>query len=266
MSRTLSRPKPPSMDGLRMALTMFTIAPVRAGRVDRATAGRALLWLPLVGAGIGGAAGLPLLARPWLPGPAGAALLAVAAVAVLAVLTRGLHLDGLADVADALGSGRRGDEADAIMKKSDIGPFGVVTLTLTLLAQSAAIAACVSAGRGWQALALAGLVGRLAVVRAATPKTPPLRPTGLGAMVAGTVSLRSGTIWTVAVALVCLVPLLAGRYGQALLLLAALVAGGTAAALIRRRAVRRLGGVSGDVFGALVEGATTAVLVTMAVG
>ncbi len=254
-------------EGLRLALTTFTAVPLRPARTDRKVAGRALLWCPLVGAGLGGAAALPTVAaRSWLPGPTGALLLAVAAVAVLAVLTQGLHLDGLADLADALGSRSPREHAAEVMTKSDIGPFGVATLILVLLGQAAATAACLSAGRGWQALVLAAFTGRLAVVQAATPRTPPLRTNGLGATVAGTVTTRAAAVWTVAAGAVCLSPLLVGGYGQALRLLAALAVGLVAAAVLRRAAVRRLGGVTGDVFGALVETATTAALLAMALG
>lgn len=257
-----------------MALTLFTVTPLRSGRVDRALAGRALLWGPLIGVGVGAAAAAPTLAVTLAarlgpfepPGPAGALLLAVSAVAIVAVLTRGLHLDGLADTADGLGSGRIGDAADVVMTRPDIGPFGVVTLTLTLLAEIAAVASCIASGRGWEALVLAAVTGRLAALHAATPGTPPLRTTGLGAMVAGTVPVRSAAVWTGATVVGCLLPLLTGRPGLAVHLLAALATGLAAATLLRRHAVRRLGGISGDVFGALVEAATAAALVAMAIG
>ena len=74
---------------------------------------------------------------------------AVTGVAALAVLTRGLHLDGLADVADGLGSGRPPEQAREVMKRSDIGPFGVVTLLLVASrAGGLARAASVDVGRG----------------------------------------------------------------------------------------------------------------------
>ncbi|MYR56245.1 adenosylcobinamide-GDP ribazoletransferase, partial [Streptomyces sp. SID625] len=66
-------------------------------------------------------------------------LAAVVTAAVPAVLTRGLHLDGLADTADGLGSGKPAADALRIMKQSDIGPFGVITLLFVLLAQVAAL-------------------------------------------------------------------------------------------------------------------------------
>nr|BFE88602.1 hypothetical protein GCM10020093_112030 [Planobispora longispora] len=109
------------------------------------------------------------------------------AVGTLALLTRALHLDGLADLADGLGSGRPAERALDIMKRSDIGPFGVVTLLLTLLAQVAALTEAASAGYGPPALAAACVAGRLALTWACREGVPTARPGGLGATVAGTV-------------------------------------------------------------------------------
>ncbi|NUW40049.1 adenosylcobinamide-GDP ribazoletransferase [Nonomuraea rhodomycinica] len=233
-------------DGLRLAVGLLTIFPVRVGRVDRRTAGAAMGLAPVVGLVLGLVACLPLL----LPGPPllGAAL----AVGALAVLTRGLHLDGLADLADGLGSGKPADQALDIMKKSDIGPFGVMTLVITLLVQIAALAAA-----GPYALVTACVTGRLALVWACRSGVPAARPGGLGATVAGTV--RPATAWLVtAAALVVATPAL-------VVAPVAMAAGLGAALLLLRRARRRLGGVTGDVLGALVETATTAALVVWAV-
>ena len=77
----------------------------------------------------------------------------------------GLHLDGLADTADGLGSGKPAEDALRIMKQSDIGPFGVITLLFVLLAQVAAL--CELYGRRWARGALA------AVVSAVTARAAP---------------------------------------------------------------------------------------------
>ncbi|MBB0233206.1 adenosylcobinamide-GDP ribazoletransferase, partial [Streptomyces calidiresistens] len=120
---------------------------------------------------------------------AGTLLGAVVAVAVPALLTRALHLDGLADVADGLGSGKPAEEALRIMKRSDIGPFGVVALVLVLSGQTAAAHALF--GHGWAvgavAVCLAHVTGRAALITATRRGVPAARPDGLGAMVAGTV-------------------------------------------------------------------------------
>src|SRR3982075_4623765 len=122
--------------GLRLAVTLLTAIPLNGGRgggsaPPRRAAAAAMTWAPVVGLLLGAAAAAVLeLAARW--GRTGPLLAAVLAVAALALLTRGLHLDGLADLADGLGSRRPAGQALASMKRSDIGPFGVVTLVLTL--------------------------------------------------------------------------------------------------------------------------------------
>jgi adenosylcobinamide-GDP ribazoletransferase len=175
-------------------------------------------------------------------------------VALAALLTRGLHLDGLADTVDALGSYRRGDAALDIMKKPDIGPFGVAAVALTLLIQAAAISP-------WAAV-LAWTVGRLGVSLACRRGVPPARPDGLGALVAGTVPIAVAAALTVIVAAVAIwvVP---GRpwQGPAVVAVALL-----AALLLVRHATRRFGGITGDVLGAAVEVSLAVLLLAASAG
>ncbi len=256
-------------DALRLALTTLTVAPVRGPRrVDRRVAGHAMLMSPLIGLALGAAAAAVLLGgRVVLGGGAGRTLSAVFAVAALAWATRGLHLDGLADTADGLGSARPAAGALEVMRRSDIGPFGVVTLVLVLLTQVTAVSACVQLGRGTESLVLAGLVSRTAVVLGVARGVPAARPEGLGALVAESVPRWAGPAWGVAAALLALVLGYvdegAGVAG-ALRGLVAVAGGLAAAALLLRRCVRRLGGVTGDVLGALVETAATVTLVLFA--
>ncbi|MFV2179929.1 adenosylcobinamide-GDP ribazoletransferase, partial [Actinomadura sp. LOL_011] len=113
--------------GLRLAVTLLTVVPFPGeGRFDRGTARAAMLLAPCVGLVTGGAAALVLLAGGALG--LSATLCAALAVAATAAVTRALHLDGLADLADGLGSRKPAAAALEIMKRSDIGPFGVVTL------------------------------------------------------------------------------------------------------------------------------------------
>ena len=169
------------LDGLRFAFGTLTVIPVRVTRWDREAARGGMLCAPLAGLAVGAAAaglGLVLLFLG-----AGAPLAAVATVAVPAVLTRGLHLDGLADTADGLGSGKPAEDALRIMKQSDIGPFGVITLVLALLAQVAALAQAYDAswGRGACAAVVSATLARLALTLAARAGVPAARPEGLGA-------------------------------------------------------------------------------------
>jgi adenosylcobinamide-GDP ribazoletransferase len=235
---------------LRFAFGTLTAVPVRLTRWDRSAARAGMAAAPLVGAAVGlcaavaGGALLRLGASPLLA--------AVAAVAVPAALTRGLHLDGLADTADGLGSGKPAPDALRIMKQSDVGPFGVVVLVLVLLGQVAALAGCY--GHGWRdggaAAVVAGVAGRTAMTLACRRGGPAARPDGLGAAVASCVPPPLAV--AAAAVTLALGAALATWHG-ALAAAAALLA----AELLLRRCTRRFGGVTGDVFGALEETACT---------
>jgi adenosylcobinamide-GDP ribazoletransferase len=259
-------------DALRLALTTLTVAPVRGPAVvDRDTAGRAMLLAPVVGLALGAAAaGVLIVARAAVGGGAtGRLLSALLAVGALVWMTRALHLDGLADTADGLGSGRPPEGALDVMRRSDIGPFGVVTLVLVLLAQVVALAGCVGHGRGTESLLLAGVASRTAVVLAVRRGTPAARPEGLGALVAGTAPRWAWLAWALAgaalAAAVGYVDEGAGLPGAARAVMA-LTGGLAAAGLLLRRCLRRLGGVTGDVLGALDETTATTVLVLLTFG
>ncbi|RKR87323.1 cobalamin-5'-phosphate synthase [Micromonospora pisi] len=241
--------------GARLALTTFTIVPLRTGRVDRETAAVAMLLAPAVGALLGVVLAAILLGAAG----AGAPVLVAAGVTVAAgaLLTRGLHLDGLADTVDALGSYRSGPAALEIMKKPDVGPFGVAALVLVLLLQVGSLAALPD--RRWPALlatvVAATAAGRLAVSWACRRGVPAARPQGLGALVAGTVGPVPLVLATVAVAGVA-VAAVPGRPWQGPLVVGVALAAGL---VLLRHTVRRFGGVTGDVLGAQVEVVTTLV-------
>ncbi|MFE0963205.1 adenosylcobinamide-GDP ribazoletransferase [Streptomyces fungicidicus] len=250
-------------DGLRFAFGTLTALPVRVARWDRPAARAGMLCAPVAGLAVGvlaAAVGLLLL----LLG-AGALLAAVATVAVPAALTRGLHLDGLADTADGLGSAKPAGDALRIMKQSDIGPFGVLTLVLVLLAQTAALAQAYggSWARGALAAVVAAVVARLALTLAARAGVPPARPEGLGAAVAGVVPAAGATVAALVVAGLAAAgaaPLGAYDAVRAVVAVALALA---VAELLLRHCLRRFGGVTGDVFGGLAETAATTALVVM---
>ncbi|MET8965273.1 adenosylcobinamide-GDP ribazoletransferase [Streptomyces sp. NPDC004096] len=240
--------------------------PVPVTRWDRVAARAGMLCAPLAGAVVGGIAGL-LGAAALLAG-AGPLLAAVCAAAVPAVLTRGLHLDGLADTADGLGSGKPAAEALRIMKQSDIGPFGVITLVFVLLAQVAALAEAYGGSweRGALAAAVSATAARLALTLAARRGIPAARPEGLGAAVAGVVPVRGALAVSVAVTGAAAAGgALSATYG-AVRAAAAVVVAVAAAELLLRHCARRFGGVTGDVFGGLAETAGTAALVVLSLG
>ncbi|HEY0402015.1 MAG TPA: adenosylcobinamide-GDP ribazoletransferase [Blastococcus sp.] len=238
---------------------LLTVLPVppRAAATTRGV----LPWAPLVGVVLGGiATGVAVLGARWISPLTGAVL----GIAVLAVLTRALHLDGLADTADGLGPLRGRERALQVMHQSDIGPFGVVTLVLILLLQVACLAELLTADRGWLGLWTAVAVSRLAMARTGLPRVAMAEGSSLGRLVADTVSAP----WLTACGLVLVGLVVAGTGGDPALagrLVGAAAAGLLAAELLYRRARARLGGVTGDVMGAMGETATAAVLLAAAV-
>lgn len=255
------------MRALRLSVGLLTVIPVGTiTEVDRRVARSAILLTPLVGLLLGAiAAGVILGVHAIVPTSLGALLAAAIAVAALAYLTRALHLDGLADTADALGSGRRGDAALEVARRGDVGPFGVVTLVLTLLVQVAALAVTVDAGWGAICLVTAVVTGRVAIVIACSRGIRAARPEGLGALVAGTVPRRAALAWVV---LALGLAAAAGAWvtGVPWVLPLAMTLGLVTAMGVVARSVRRLGGITGDVLGAAVETATAIALVIVALG
>lgn len=259
------RPWQAGLAAPRDALGLFTILPVRAApEIGRREAARAVLWLPAAGALLAvPAAGVLLAVEAGGHSAPRRLLAAVLAIGVLALLTGGLHLDGLADTADGLGSRRPRDEALAIMRRSDVGPFGVAALLFTVLVQITALA---TVNPGWPAagaVLLAAVTGRVAVVLATG--APAAHPGGFGALVAAATTARARLAVAAAV-LVVAAGTAAEVAGPAAALRAAVavLAGLLAAELLRRIAVRRLGGMTGDVFGALVEVAAATALLALA--
>jgi cobalamin 5'-phosphate synthase/cobalamin synthase len=240
---------------------LLTALPVPA-RAAASTQG-VLPWAPLVGVVLGGLATGVAEAGSHAVSPLTGAVLAVIA---LALLTRGLHLDGLADTADGLGPLRGRERALEVMRQSDVGPFGVATLVLTLLLQIACLAALLPQDGGWLVLWTAVVTARLAMTRTGLPGVAVAEGSSLGRTVAGTVSVA----WLAGAAVLTLV--VAGLTAtavrgpeQAAVLVGAVAAGVLAAEVLHRRARRRLGGTTGDVMGAMGEVATaTTVLVAAA--
>ena len=249
-------------DSARLSVGTLTVLPVGPVRhVDRTVAGRAMLLAPLavlplavVASGAGSLAtlvGLPSL------------LCGLVVVAALALGTRAMHLDGLADTVDGLGSGWDRDKALAVMRRGDVGPMGVTALILVLAAEAVACAALLTGWQGAVALAVLICCSRTALVLVCRSGVPAARPDGLGAAVAGSVP-RWAALVTGLVAAAALTAVGVWR-GQPwwLGLLAAAVAAFAVTVLVRR-CVRRFGGVTGDVMGAGVETALTALVVLMA--
>jgi adenosylcobinamide-GDP ribazoletransferase len=237
--------------GFLTALAFLTRIPVARGPILDEELGRSLAFFPLAGAVLG----LALAAMTHVFGSVlPPLLLAALAAALLALATGGLHLDGVADLSDAAGGGR-GDRARMleIMRDSRIGAHGAAALVLILVAKVAALADV--AARGDLALVLLfPAVARWAV----TPLVvffPYVRPEGLGRGFNG--AGRAGHVAAGTAVLAVLVGVLAPRVALA----AAGALGSTVA--LGWWAQRRLGGLTGDVYGAAIE---LAEVTTLAVG
>lgn len=224
-----------------IALQFLTRFPVRLKSVpEERDIGRSLLYYPLVGLLIG----LLLAALAWALADAAPPLRAALLLAAWALASGALHLDGLADSADAWAGGLGSRErALAIMKDPYCGPAGVVALLLVLLLKFAALETLTARG-DWLALALAPLLGRSALP-ALFLTTAYVRPGGLGEALARNLPRRA------VIALLLTVALGVASTGMNGLwpLLAALAA----FALLRALMLRRLGGATGDTAGATVE-------------
>lgn len=222
---------------------------------------RAAAWFPAIGLLLGAlGGGVYWLASAVLPGAVAAGL----ALGALVLLSGALHEDGLADLADATGNpGTAPERALEILRDSRIGSFGAVALLLAMGLRWSALAALAPAA-GFAALALAGLAGRAAILPVAAALRP-AREGGLGASLAegspgGRGTLPADRRLALALAGSGALLLLAGGLGG---LVAAALAG-LAALVLARHAARRLGGVTGDVFGAVALTAETAALIGFA--
>ena len=225
---------------LGAAVAFLTLLPVPGGGGSGRLA-RAAGWFPLVGAAVGAAGGAAAAGAAWIG--LGPWLAAVFAVALQLALTGALHEDGLADTADGLGGGDRAARL-AIMRDGAVGAYAVLALGAATAARVGAVAATVEAGWPVAAMAASGAVSRAAMV-AVMHRLPHARDDGLAAA-AGSPG-RGALAQALLLAALCAVPLAASGIAVPL----ALAAGAAAAAAgVARLARRRLGGATGDVYGA----------------
>ncbi|MGH3412425.1 MAG: adenosylcobinamide-GDP ribazoletransferase [Marmoricola sp.] len=252
-------------DGWRLALGTLTVLPCRPPRVvDRRTASWAMTLAPVVGLLLGALvlAALVLLRTSGAP----PVLQAVLVLGLLVLLTRALHLDGLADTTDGLGSRRPASEALQVMRRGDIGPFGVLSLVFALAVQIAALSGLAARHQADRPLVIAIVLSRGLLPVLCRQGIPAARGDGLGSVVAGVVGpgrlALSGLLTAGALAAgLSLVRVADASPPPGVL--ASVVAGAVGLAagmLLCRRAVGRLGGVTGDVLGACVEVTATVVL------
>lgn len=238
---------------LLIALQFLTVLPVRVNDAPDAKAtGRSLLYYPIVGLLIGAL----LAGAAWALDDASPMLGAAALLTVWVAVTGALHLDGLADSADAWvgGYGDR-DKTLAIMKDPRSGPMAVVALMLALLLKFSALAQLLEHD-AWALITVIPVLGRTAIVPLLLT-TPYVRPQGLGSTLVSHLPRRACAL---AVAFTLLA--VAASIGLAAAWLLPVVAVTWLA--LRQLMLRRIGGTTGDTAGALVEITETVALLAAA--
>lgn len=214
---------------------------VLPGSRSRAAPTHRILWaFPFVGLVLGGI----LVGSQWLLVPAvGPRLAALAGVVLLAILSGGLHLDGLADTSDGVFCAKSRDERLAVLRDPRTGVFGAVSLVVVILAKWEGMASVAPGSRAiaWLLLPIAGRCAQVVACGA----LPSARPDGLGAPVIAQSGLAQILYGTGMLGLAALVAGRHGLLGAGAALLGAAVLGGVC--------VRRLGGATGDVLGATNE-------------
>lgn len=236
--------------GLAGAIQFLTRIPVRTPTaVPHA---RVVPWFPVVGALIGTAVGGAAVGLRELVPVAVAATLSI----VLGLLITGaFHEDGLADIADAFGGGWTVERRLEILKDSRHGTYGVAALSGSIVLRAVSAASIAGGAPLFAGLVAAHVLGRTAAV-AAMKLAPPARESGLGVDAAG--ALRAGpTAVGLIVGLVGVTALTGWWIG----VLVAVGALGTGAVVLL--AVRKIGGLAGDVLGAVEQVVECAVLVAV---
>ena len=240
------------MRHLRIAFGLMTTLPFRLPENwSGGDSGRAAVWYPLVGLVIGALTWLAWKGAIFAFSPL---IAGVITLVVWVVLTGGLHLDGLADCCDGLFASAAPERRLEIMKDPHVGAFGVIGLILILFLKAAALAALTPVSSF--GILMAASLARWCILLAGL--LPLARPLGMGSDFAAGFQ-RSFMIWAAIIPLILVI--LLGRRG-----VLASVAGLGAAGLVLWLAKSRIGGVTGDVFGMVVEIVEVVVLLIFSIG
>lgn len=241
--------------GFASAVAFLTILPVPARFCDAKGFASCARYFPAAGLLLGGlcAFGGGVFSLLWSP-----LVAALLAILLLAVLSGGLHLDGLADTADGFCSARPREAILEIMRDSRIGTMGALALFFVLGVKILALASLDTLpGTFWGVLLLLPVVGRV-VILLLRELLPYARSAGLGADAGGVLGRGTLLFWVALLAIGSLV-LLGGQGVWAVL------AGFLAAGALAWVAKRKIGGYTGDVLGASCEIGEAAFLLALAV-
>lgn len=235
-----------------IALQFLTVLPVRLKQIpDQKMSGISMLYYPLVGGIIGLLLAIPVRYFD----QASASVMAALLVAWWAWLTGTLHLDGLADSADAW-IGGLGDKEKTltIMKDPRCGPAAVVALMVVLLIKFVTLTELISTAH-WAILIIPPTLGRTAVILLFLT-TPYVRSGGLGSEIASHLPRRTGIAVIVLIWAITFCIFGMDTFGLLFILIGIFLG-------FRSLWLTRIGGTTGDTAGALVEIMEVAVLLIM---
>jgi adenosylcobinamide-GDP ribazoletransferase len=242
---------------LPLAISFLTILPVIDQRpASDETVAASFAWFPIVGFLLGAA----LVGEDWLLAHVfGQVIRSVLIVISLTVVTGAVHLDGLADTADALGAGRDCDHALEILRDSRVGTFGASAIFFDLTLKILALLT-LAGRRRYTALLLAPMLARWALLLVASG-LPYLRSSGAGSTLLANQNKSLGSRAALVTVFTIVVMLTLGEWRTSAIATAVAIAIVFAMRLFYRR---WLGGVTGDLIGACGELVEIAVLITMA--
>ena len=234
------------MKSLLASIAFCTRIPIRV-QFDAADIGRAARWFPIVGAVLGF---ISLAMARWLTPFLPPLVIAILILAVEALITGALHLDGLADAADGLGGGKSREDCLRIMRDHAIGSYGATALILLLALKAAAISALIADNHSSVYLVLAPVLGRWNIVLISR-WLPYARPSEAVSRHIGTAEF----VWATVLCAAIVLP--AARWHGATCWGAAALA----AALFGWFCFRKIGGATGDSLGASEQIGEAVVLV-----
>jgi adenosylcobinamide-GDP ribazoletransferase len=240
------------MHGLWVAcgfLTRIPVGDVSRGGAREVDVAKAVPWFPVVGLFIGGVAGASYVGALEFFAPSVAAALAVA---VTLLVTGAFHHDGLADIADAFGGGWNVEQRMTILKDSRLGTYGTAALALALITEVVALSQ-LGAREGLETLLVAHTLGRSMALAAML-----LAPTAGDGMGAAYVEHLSPLVVTIGIMFGMLVTALLSPIFP----LVTIGAASAVAVAVVALAIRKIGGITGDVLGAVTVLSSLAVVVT----
>ncbi|QTH59121.1 adenosylcobinamide-GDP ribazoletransferase [Corynebacterium hindlerae] len=256
---------PVLIEGVTTALSWLTVFPVQgASTFDRVTGARAMAGLPVAGLALGLTSAV--IAYPLLTFGAHEFLVAALTVIAWELGSRMMHIDGLSDVGDALGSYAPPDKAQEILSDRYTGALGMGAVLLTLLAQVAGLTALYHWGPiGAIIAASIPMLARACATIGCHSSFSPFSATGFGALIIGTVKAWWVLAWVVAIGVAVVLVAVGVDKQLAWGAVAACFTTPLAALLLLRHCSRRFNGLNGDCIGAAIEVGAAVAAVTLGI-